>query len=258
MSKKAGKKKAAKADEKSEATEGVGLPLFYGAPEVLDPKRHAGLGLDEKVAYGFTAKANAIPVNAAEFARVARDYPIVFIGTDDLKAAAVVGLRKNENLMVDSKGAWATDTYIPSYVRRYPFIFVSDESAQKYALCIDRNSERIIENAKAPFFDGDGLTQLGKNAMEFCTAFQREHIASEAVIKQLQALDLFVVHQGRYTLPNGDTLTVRDFKVIDEKRFNELPDDVFITLRKTGALAVVYCHLLSMNSWPNLLKRMPV
>ena len=94
--------------------------------------------------------------------------------------------------------------------------------------------------------------------MEFCTAFQREHIASEAVIKQLQDLDLFVDHQGQYTLPNGEKLTIRDFKVIDEKRFNELADDVFLALRKTGALVVVYCHLLSMNSWPNLLKRVPV
>ena len=119
------------AGETAAATEVVGLPLFYGAPEVLDPKRHAGLGLEEKVTYGFTAKTNAIPVNAAEFGRVARDYPIVFIGANQLKAAAVVGLRKNENLMVDSDGTWAADAYIPSYVRRYPFVFVSDESATK-------------------------------------------------------------------------------------------------------------------------------
>lgn len=248
----------AEAVETRENAETTRLPLFYGAPEVLDATRHEGLGLDESISYGFTDKSNAIPVNAAEFGLIARDYPIVFIGEQQLNAVAIVGLQNGQNLMVDEAGAWSSDSYIPAYVRRYPFIFVRGDGGSQYALCVDRKSERVKTGLETKFFDGAELTQLGKNAMEFCTAFQREYMATENILKQLQELKLFIPHQNQYELANGEKLTLRDFKIIDEKRFNELPDADFLALKKSGALAVVYCHLVSLNSWQNLLRRLSV
>ncbi len=244
-------------DVQDNAAQMKGFPLFYKAPEILDPTRHKGLGLNQSTSFSFAAATNAIPINAVEFSLASRDYPIVFIGEQEMSSVAIVGLRKDENVMVDGSGQWAAGTYVPAYVRRYPFVFVRDESGTQYALCIDRISEKIDANTENVFFDGNELTELSKNAMQFCTVFQRHYLASETIFKQLREFDLFISHQGRFSLPGGEILSLKDFKIIDEKRFNALSEEAVASLWKSGALAAVYCHLISMNSWQSLVSRTP-
>ncbi len=232
-----------------------GMPIFYEKPEILDSERHKELGLIESASFLFAASSNAIPVNASEFPAAARDYPIVFIGDQEVNSVAIVGLRKGENLMVDTEEKWAQGTYIPAYVRRYPFIFVRQDGGTQYALCIDRASNRIGSNADRMFFDDSKLTELSEKAMEFCTLFQRHFLATEVVVKQLIDFDLLVTHQVQFSLANDSILTLKDFKVIDESRLNELGEADFISLRKTGALGAIYSHLISLNSWQHLLMR---
>lgn len=238
-----------------DATQMKGMPIFYEQPEILDPERHKGLGLIDSQSLSFAASSNAIPLNAAEFSMASRDYPIVFVGEEDINSVAIVGLKNDENLMVDKDGNWARGAYIPAYVRRYPFIFVHQAGTSQYALCIDRASSRISSDGETAFFDGAEKTELSEKAMEFCTLYQRHHIATEAVLKQLGELDLLVTHSIQFPLGDGNSMTLKDFRIVDEKRLQELSDDDFLKLRKSGALAAIYCHLVSLNSWQNLLQR---
>lgn len=231
-----------------------GIPIFYGNPEILDSERHKDLGLAESESFSFAAPSNAIPINAAEFSLASRDYPIVFIGDTEMSSVAIVGLRADQNLMVDSAGKWAEGTYIPAYVRRYPFILVRDDGGTQYALCIDRASKRISKSGGQNFFEGSERTELCKRALDFCALFQRHFMATEAIIKQFRDLDLLVSHQSQFTLASGEALTLKDFKIIDENKFNKLSDDDFLSLRKSGALAAAYCHLVSLSSWQNLFR----
>jgi len=239
-------------EDKSEMS---GMPIFYEKPEILDSERHKNLGLIESASFSFASTSNAIPINASEFPAAARDYPVVFIGEDEVNSVAIVGLRKGENLMVDAEEKWAQGTYIPAYVRRYPFIFVRQDGGTQYALCIDRASNRIGSDADRMFFDDSKMTELSEKAMEFCTLFQRHFLATEVIVKQLIEFDLLVTHQVQFSLANGSTLTLKDFKVVDESRLNDLGEADFISLRKTGALGAIYSHLISLNSWQHLLMR---
>lgn len=236
----------------------TGMPIFYEKPEILDSERHKGLGLIESSSFSFAATSNAIPINASEIPAAARDYPVVFIGDQEINPVAIVGLKKGENLMVDENGLWAKGTYIPAYVRRYPFIFVRQDGGTQYALCIDRASNRISSDADRLFFDDSKMTELSEKAMEFCTLFQRHYLATEAIVKQLMEFDLLVTHQVQFNLVNSGALTLKDFKVVDESRLNELGEADFISLRKTGALGAIYSHLISLNSWQSLLTRVSV
>src|SRR5262245_41509961 len=100
-----------------------GLPQFYRNPVPLDPVRHAKAGLKNRDDFGFARGTNAIALTGAEFASAARAYPIVFSAAAPVVPFAVVGLRDGDNLFLDAAGNWREDTYIPAYVRRYPFIF---------------------------------------------------------------------------------------------------------------------------------------
>ena len=47
-------------------------------------------------------------------------------------------------------------------------------------------------------------------------------------------------------------MTLHGFQIVDEAKFNALPNEVFLEWRRRGWLALVYCHLLSMAHWRGL------
>jgi hypothetical protein len=246
----------------TEPAAGNTLPLFYVEPEALNPTRHGALGLTARSDFSFACSAYAIPVVASEMPAAMRSYPIVFIGAAKTPVI-ITGLRKDENLFVDAGGKWTEPHYIPAYVRRYPFILADDpRSPGRLTLCVDRASERVVDQSLAPvqddggkvapFFKDSEPTEATKQALAFCNQFQIDFNATKAMIDKIDAHGLFAPRQSKVTLEGGETLNLTDFQVIDEQAFNKLSDEAFIDLRKSGALGLLYCHLASTNSWTSL------
>ena len=67
---------------------------------------------------------NPMPVSYTEFPVASRDYPLVFISSDQGRTfmpMLVLGLAPRQNLFVTPANAWDSSVYLPAYVRRYPF-----------------------------------------------------------------------------------------------------------------------------------------
>jgi hypothetical protein len=231
------------------------LPLFYKKPEVLRADKHKHLSLKLDVTFEFARRANSLPINAAEMPRAVRHYPIVFTDTDSPFPVAVVGLRQGTNLFVEKDGTWAKGVYSPAYVRRYPFVFMKNANAKTLTLCIDRDSERIAENRENPFFVDGKRTDVTNSALKFCQAYEQEFQKTAEIARLLAKHKLFTSNRGTFTLESGEKVSLSGFKLVDEKRFNDLPEADFQALRAGGALPVIYCHLISMHSWQNLIAR---
>ncbi|PBC01380.1 SapC family protein [Mesorhizobium sp. WSM3860] len=252
----------AQIERASTGAAGNALPLFYSKPEALSPIRHGSLGLIARADFSFARSAHAIPVVAPEMPSAMRSYPIVFIGPAKTPVI-ITGLRQDENLFVDADGRWSEPHYIPAYVRRYPFV-LADESATsgRLTLCVDRASERVIDQLAAPFrdegaklalfFDGTEPTEATKQALAFCSQFQKDFNATRAMVDKIEAHGLFAPRQSKVTLEGGEVLNLTDFQIIDEQVLNKLADEAFLDLRKSGALGLIYCHLASSNSWSSL------
>ncbi len=156
------------------------LPLFYKNPEPLDAKRHANLALRKNFGLGFTKSVNAVPITMIEMPQVCHAYPIAFSPDANATPVAILGLRDNENLFTNESGEWMNDIYIPSYIRRYPFIFSEQAGGEQLTLCVEMNSEVTEENGEQKFFETDGQpTSLAKNALEFCKSY---HAAAQQTI----------------------------------------------------------------------------
>lgn len=124
--KKATKVKAAsaatRATKSAAAPEPVeGMPLFFRQPAVLDKERHAKAGLKPATSLNFAKSTNSLPLNTIEFLEASKHYPIVFTADAEPTPTAIVGMEQ-ANYFVDAKGQWAANTYVPAYVRQYPFI----------------------------------------------------------------------------------------------------------------------------------------
>jgi len=233
------------------------LPLFYRQPQPLQAGLHAKLSLAKQPGYGFAAGANSVPLIASEMATACRHFPIVFTEGPQPSPVAVLGLRGEENLFIDDAGQWRANTYIPAYIRRYPFIFMENADQSQFTLCADMAAENITESSENPLFDAEGApTPLTRSALEFCREYQNQHAYTAEFCRALAGADLLVENRADVTLPDGQRLTLSGFKIIDEAKFNALPEPDFLRWRANGWLMLVYCHLISIAAWPALLGHM--
>jgi len=236
------------------------MPLFYKKPAPLDAKKHSKLSLKKNFGFGFTAGVNAVPVNMIEMPQVCHDYPIAFSpddaenpGTAIPTPVAIVGLRDNENLFVDSQGNWDTNSYIPAYIRRYPFIFSEIPGTDKLTLCVDATDEIVEESDTQPFFDAEGKpSALANNALDFCKSY---HAAAQQTIEFSKALanaDILIQREAQINIGDNKRINFSGFRIIDEQKFAELDDDTFLDWRDKGWLPFVYAHLFSGTQWTKL------
>jgi hypothetical protein len=252
MTDKAAKKETNGKD--STASNDAHMPLFYSNPLPLDAKQHGDLGLVKDFGLGFTEKVNAVPINMIEMPQICHFYPIAFSPDQNATPVALIGLRDSENLFVNKKGEWAKDTYIPAYIRRYPFIFSEMSGGDQLTLCIDMNDKIVSKKSEQKFFDGEKPSELAQNALEFCKSY---HAAAQQTIefsKALAASGLLVERAAEINMGDDKKINFSGFRIVDEKKLAEMPDATFLEWRQKGWLPFLYAHLFSGAQWQRLIQ----
>ncbi len=225
------------------------LPLFYKDLKPVDATQHRGKSLRRVSDFSFARGAHAVLLNVSEFEVAARYFPIVFTPPPGPAALAVVGLRREENLFVDSEGNWRAGTYIPAYIRRYPFIFHESPDRQQFTLCIDETAGALEEGESRPLFVDNKPAEAIENALQFCATFQRDHQMTVEFVNALGERGLLTPNHAEITLSAGEKLSVSGFHVIDRAKFQALPDAIILDWRRRGWLALCYAHFISQASW---------
>ena len=230
-----------------------GMPPMYSGVEALSAQRHGSMKLAPRSGFAHAAGMSSILVAASEVPAAARDYPVVFSDREnDSMAYAVTGYAEGVNIHVDSEGAWRKDAYIPAFVRRYPFIFIESEGGKRMTLGVDPKA--LSEEKGSAIYEADGQpSQTTKNALAFCSAYRNEMDRTRVLVQQIIASGITISRRADVNLPGGKKAMIGGFRIVDEKKLSELPDDAFLEMRRTGALTLVYCHLMSMASWRNIL-----
>lgn len=238
----------------SETAAAQPLPLFYREPQPLNATTHASWSLRESD-HSFAGDTLVVPVVAGELAAVMAHYPVVFVGEAPWPVA-VVGL-EHGNLFVKN-GRWAAGSYIPAYVRRYPFGFIAAGDPERYALAIDTASARIDMSGKegAKLFEDGKPSALSQHMLDYCATYQREAEATAAFCKALASHELLVDQQAAATLPDGRQFTRTGFKVIDPARFKALDGTTVVEWHHKEWLALAHFHLASLARFQALVERM--
>jgi len=234
------------------------MPLFYHRPTVLTPIRHGRAGLRRGTA-AFAAKSIAVPLLAEEFTAAAHSFPIVF-GEDARQGAlAVVGLRQDQNLFVDEKGAWQNGAYLPAYMRRYPFILLEARETRQFTLCIDETADQFVaelgagEAGERLFDDAGQPTKVAKDVLDFCGAFQRGYEHTRAMVDAFTSAGVLIERAAEAKLTTGERLGWKDFRVVDRAKLDALPDATILDWRRKGWLEAAYAHLWSLPRWEALM-----
>lgn len=229
------------------------LPLFYKNPVMLDKQFHADMSLTDSLTFSFASKVNAVPVSIVELPNVMQFYPIAFSSQAPATPLAILGLRDNENLFVDENGVWLENTYIPAYIRRYPFIFAADDTGEKLTLCIDGDEGILEKGDKNPLFTAEGeLTDLTKNALEFCRSYQAAAEQTQGFSEAIEKSDILIDRHAEARLNSGEVITLSGFRQIDENKFYELPKETIQEWHDKRWNGFIYAHLLSIGNWQRL------
>jgi hypothetical protein len=236
-----------------------GNVLFYNKPEPLAKELHSKLGVKRMEGpFKFAKVGHAIPLTVGEFPLAAVTGPVIFVGEEKLPIA-VMGLNAGENMFVRDDGTFEPGVYIPAYVRRYPFVFANDSTANQMVLCIDREAEFVVEGGDMPFFEADGEpSEYTKNCIEFCNNFEVERQRTMSFVQLLKDLDLFEQKTATFTPNNPDGTPAQAQKIADyfgvsEDKLKALPAEKLVELRDNGALGQIYAHLVSLVGWDRMI-----
>jgi hypothetical protein len=232
-----------------------GKKLFYRQPELLNHQVHGSLGLIRpERPFEFARHARALPVTLPEFQSAQKSYPIVFSDMDNPLPVAVVGMADDFNLYVDDAGNWERGTYIPAYVRCYPFALAA-RSDDQFAVVIDRAAESISENTAQPFFAGDQVTQETQKLIDFCGQYDAESKATAHFGQRLKELGLLAGQQVSSKNASGEDEAIARYVAVDPAKLNGIDGDVVKELFSNGFRAAIFAHLFSLENWQQVLDR---
>jgi len=236
------------------------LPLFYKDPVVLRFEEHGDVGLAPASSFGFAREAEAIPLCIGEFAAAMRHFPIVFSMGEQAVPLAVVGIQRRLNLFIGRDGSWRANSYLPAYVRRYPFLVSETPDKARQFLAIDKGSDRFVETVSTHplserLFDAGGKpTAIAQTALTFCQAWHVNHAKTIAFGQALAGAQVLESYHADIRLPDGAQHQVNGFRAVNEKAFRALPAKSVAEWHAKGWLDLVALHRASLESFQNLLE----
>lgn len=239
----------AKDPTKSGAARSRPPPIFVQLYEKLAPlstQAHADLRL-VRGSFAFARNTTTVHLCGGEFMAACHDFPILFLMADNPIPVALLGLRKSENLFVDGRGQWRIGAYIPAYLRRYPFLFPETGEPKQLAVLIDEASALLSKEKGAALYDKGEKSKVLQQAIDLGRDFHVDQSRTRPALRAIKDHDLLVKQDIRVPIANGRSLTLRDFWVIDQKKFTALSGDAYLDLRGVGAIDLAYFHFASMN-----------
>lgn len=230
--------------------------LLYKQIQALNRDEHKALQLRQADNCAFAANTHLVPLAGLEFYQAARHYPIVFIGEGDKAAPiALLGLQEGQNTYVDAAGQWASNQYVPAFVRRYPFV-LAQSGEEDFTVCIDSEYAGWNKEEGQRLFNEDGANSEYLDEMiRFLNNFTSEMERTRTFVARLDELGLLVTRSFQLNHVNGESFVLRDFLAVDEEKFTQLTDEQVLALHKDGFLGWIYAHLMSLGNVNQLFER---
>lgn len=232
--------------------------LIYETVVPVSNGRHAKCSVEAGKGFAFTRNINSVPLMAVEFPQAAPEYAIVFAQNgDDIVPVVILGARQNENLFVGGDDAWQ-GTYVPAFIRRYPFVFSISEDGKTFTLCVDEAFQGLNYQGRGQaLFTEDGKhTPYVDNVLKFLQEYRVQFTRTQAFGKKLKELDLLEPMQAQFTLDSGEKMSLAGFQAVDRKRLKALSGEALQQLAANDELELIYLHLQSMRNFTGVKDRL--
>ena len=237
---------------------GQGLPILYGDVVPLSSIDHATWKVRPFDSMSYIAGNHAFPVTTDEFLMAQRFFPIIFSSGSDPVPLALMGLNEGMNAFVDEAGNLEPNTYLPAYVRRYPFMLARlQPEAPELSLCFDPTPGLLGDDVEGtPLFDGEAPGEQVKSTLSFCEQFEMSAQRTGQFMKDLIATGL--LEDGEVTINNPDypqPFVYRGFQMVNEQKLRDLRGDQLRKLSQSGMLPLLWAHVFSLGLMSEVFER---
>ena len=226
------------------------LPLFYNDLVPLSTQQHGGWHIAVQDKAPFLAHTHAIPLTIDEFVQAGRFYPIIFSSGTQSVPLGLMGLNEGINIFLDADGTVNRPTYVPAYVRRYPFLLAQlQQGADELSLCFDPSAPGIgADVVGSPLFDGDQPSETTKQVLGFCEQFEQAGARTTAFMEEVEKLDILM--DGEVAIQQDGVeqpFIYRGFRMVDEEKLRDLRGDTLRKISQNGILPLLHAHLFSLQ-----------
>ncbi|MFM6853627.1 MAG: SapC family protein [Sphingopyxis sp.] len=226
------------------------LPLFYNDLVPLSSQTHAEWKLQPQDKAPFLAQTHAVPLTIDEFVLASRFYPIVFSAGGQAVPLGLMGLNEGVNIFTDADGGLNKPTYVPAYVRRYPFMLAKlRPESDELSLCFDPSAPGIGADVDGqPLFDGAEASATTKEILNFCEQFEQAGARTGQFMEELEKLDILM--DGEVAIQaegREEPFVYRGFRMVDEEKLRDLRGDALRKISQNGMLPLIYAHLFSLQ-----------
>lgn len=228
------------------------LPLFFNDLMPLNSNDHKSWKSIKFDDVKFLGSTHAVPLTIDEFIDAQRSFPIIFSTGDDPVPLAMMGLNEGVNTFVDDDGQLLENAYLPAYVRRYPFILARlRQDSDELSLCFDPTAGVVGDHKEGNdlFTEAGEPSEYTQAVLDFCQKFEEAGARTKAFMEQIKDLDILM--DGEIAITQNDNpdkpFIYRGFRMVDEKKYRELPAEKLEELHKNGIMALIHAHLFSLN-----------
>jgi hypothetical protein len=122
-------------------------------------------------------------------------------------------------------------------------------------VCIDEAYVGFDDKSGEALFKDDEPTPMLKQAIDFLEEYQRQYARTEAFVKRLQENDLLMSLNAKIDMHDGQQFAIQGLLAVDEKKLLQLSDNQALEFFRSGELAWLYCHLMSIGCMASLVDR---
>jgi len=235
---------------------------FYNNILILNKEEHKDLRLKIDNNFSIFSNTNALPIAGVEFIEASKEHAIAFIDYQEegIMPVYILGLRDNENLLLDSENNWKHN-YVPAFIRRYPYIMVEPNEDGNSVVCIDAAYEGINDpDGELIFTQKDGEIKPSpklEDAMEILKDFNAQLNRTKEFTKHLEKYSLLKEITPQINLTDGRSFSIGGIYTIDEEKLLKLDDKKALSLYRSGEMAWIYNQLSSLSNLIRLAEFIP-
>ena len=216
-------------------------------------QEHKNSGIVALTDFAQAKELTSAPITANEYYEACKSYPILFAKESNGTwfSLALFGVEKS-NTFVEENGQWRKNAYVPSFIRRYPFLFLEDN--RQLVLTVDQT--QIVEKSEAQenyfFEDDESHSPYLKKVLESLNQTQNFTLLTQEFIKTLDEFKLLEESGMKGKTAEGNDFSVGGFYIINEERLAKLNPKIQAKLCKKGYTPLITAHMISQSNIQHL------
>lgn len=227
--------------------------MMFQNPIALDDQRTKTTKVRQITGFSHAADMHCCAVTVDEYERAARSLPIVFIKDNNgvWTSMCMLGMKQDVNLCVDADGNWAPNTYVPAWIRSYPFTFIRQDD-NTLVPALEQAAFSLDPNEGTPLYNEAGEpTEFMNAALGFLKEYHEAQVRTRRFLMHMEKHELF--EQIYADLKVGEeSFRLAGIYRLDEAKIAKLPADVLAELMTTGIYRLIATHLMSLSNLDTL------